>query len=117
VAICQDRCCGSVFVPQEGTPVSDADQLDRIARLLEEIRDNQQAQLDRQGESLAIQTAQHQAFLAQHEKTAKIQQRAEALQDRSARLVGMMQRVVPFALAFVLLLIGYITWLLLRYMR
>lgn len=97
--------------------MSDADQLDRIARLLEEIRDNQRAQLDRQGESLAIQTAQHRAFLAQHEKTAKIQQRAEALQDRSARLVGMMQRVVPFALAFVLLLIGYITWLLLRYLR
>ena len=39
--------------------MSDADQLDRIARLLEEIRDNQRAQLERQAESLAIQTAQH----------------------------------------------------------
>ena len=99
------------------TAVSDADQVDRIARLLEEVRDNQRAQIERQAESLAIQTAQHQAFLAQHEKTAKIQQRAEALQDRSAKLINMMHRVVPFALAFVLLLIGYITWLLLRYLR
>ena len=97
--------------------MSDADQLDRIARLLEEVRDNQRAQIERQAESLAIQSAQHQAFLAQHEKTAKIQQRAEALQDRSATLINMMRRVVPFALAFVLLLIGYITWLLLRYLR
>jgi dsDNA-binding SOS-regulon protein len=97
--------------------VSDADQLDRIARLLEEVRDNQRAQIEHQAESLAIQMAQHQAFLTQHEKTAKIQQRAEALQDRSATLINMMHRVVPFALAFVLLLIGYITWLLLRYLR
>ena len=97
--------------------MSDADQLDRIARLLEEIRDNQRAQLDRQAESLAIQAAQHQAFLAQQEKTAKIQQRAEALQDRSAKIVSLIQRVVPFALAFVLLLIGYVTWLPPRYFR
>jgi hypothetical protein len=97
--------------------MSETEQLDRIARVLEEIRDDQRVQIERQAESLAIQTAQHQAFLTQHEKTGKIQQRAEALQDRSAKIVSLIQRIVPFALAFVLLLIGYVTWLPLRYSR
>jgi hypothetical protein len=39
--------------------VSEADQLERIARLLEEVRDNQRAQIERQQESLTIQKAQH----------------------------------------------------------
>jgi len=97
--------------------VSDAEELGRIARLLEEIRENQRVQLERQAEALGIQRAQHQAFLVQQEKTGKIQERAEAIQDRSARLVNRIQRVVPVALAVVVLLIGYITWILLRYLR
>jgi hypothetical protein len=97
--------------------VSEAEQLDRIARLLEEVRDNQRAQLERQLESLSIQKAQHQLFLDQQEKTAQLQQRAEAIQDRSARLVGGIQRVMPVVLVIVFALIAYVSWLLFRFYR
>jgi hypothetical protein len=52
--------------------MSEADQLERIARLLEEVRDDQRAQIDRQVESFAIQKAQHEAFLTQQGKTARL---------------------------------------------
>jgi hypothetical protein len=90
--------------------VSDAEKLDRIARLLEEIRDGQKTQLERQADALALQKEQF-------ERTHKLQERAEAIQDRSARLVGRVQRFVPFAMAVVVILIGYVSWLLFRFYR
>jgi cytochrome c-type biogenesis protein CcmH/NrfG len=90
--------------------VSDAEKLDRIARLLEEIRDGQKAQLERQTDTLVLQKEQF-------ERTHKLQERAEAIQDRSARLVGRVQRFVPFAMAVVVILIGYVSWLLFRFYR
>ena len=90
--------------------MSDAEKLDRIARLLEEIRDGQKAQLERQADTLALQKEQF-------ERTHKLQEHAEAIQDRSARLVGRVQRFVPFALAVVVILIGYVSWLLFRFYR
>ena len=90
--------------------MSETDRLERIARLLEEIRDGQKLQLDRQAESLAIQRDQFQ-------KTQKLQERAAAIQDRSALLVGRVQRFVPFAMAVVVILIGYVSWLLFRFYR
>lgn len=90
--------------------MSDAEKLDRIARLLEEIRDGQKAQLQRQADTLALQKEQF-------ERTHKLQERAEAIQDRSARLVGRVQRFVPFAMAVVVILIGYVSWLLFRFYR
>ena len=95
--------------------MSEADQLERIARLLEEVRDNQRAQIERQLESLSIQKAQQQAFLNQQEKTAQLQQRAEAIQERSARLVGGIQRIAPVVLVIVFALIAYVSWLLFRF--
>lgn len=97
--------------------MSEADQLERIARLLEEVRDNQRAQIERQLESLSIQKAQHQTFLNHQEKTAQLQQRAEAIQERSARLVGGIQRIVPIVVIIVFLLIAYVSWLLFRFYR
>jgi len=97
--------------------INDTDKLEQMARLLEEIRDNQKAQLERQAESLALQREQYQIFLNQHEKTAKIQERAEAIQDKSARLINRIQRFVPFAIAAVFVLILYLTWLLFRVFR
>ena len=97
--------------------MSEAEQFDRIARLLEEVRDNQRAQLERQLESLSIQKAQQQAFLDQRERTAQLQQRAEAIQERSARLVGGIQRVAPVVLLIVVALIAYVSWLLFRFYR
>jgi len=97
--------------------VNETGQLERIARLLEEVRDNQRAQLERQLESLSIQKAQQQAFLDQKERTAQLQQRAEAIQERSARLVGGIQRVAPVVLLIVIALIAYVSWLLFRFYR
>ena len=83
--------------------MSEAENLERIARLLEEIR-------DRQAESLALQREQV-------DKAQKLQKRAAAIQDRSAQLVGRVHRFVPFAMAVVVILIGYVSWLLFRFYR
>jgi hypothetical protein len=97
--------------------MNDTEKLDQIARLLEEVRDNQKVQMERQAESLALQREQYQVLLKQHEKTVKIQERAEAIQEKSANLVNRIQRFVPFAIAAVFVLIIYLTWLLLRFFR
>ena len=73
-------------------------------------RDGQKTQLERQADALALQKEQF-------ERTHKLQERAEAIQDRSARLVGRVQRFVPFAMAVVVILIGYVSWLLFRFYR
>ena len=90
--------------------MSETETLERIARLLEEIRDGQRIQLERQTETLALQKEQFQ-------RTQKLQDRAEAIQDRSAQLVGRVHRFVPFATAVVVILIGYVSWLLFRFYR
>lgn len=97
--------------------MNDTDKLDRIARLLEEMRDNQKTQLERQAEALALQKEQYQIFLKQQEKTAQIQARAEAIQDRSAQLINRVRRFVPLAMAAIVVIIIYLTWLLLRHAR
>jgi hypothetical protein len=43
--------------------MSETDQLERIARLLEEVRNDQRTQIERQLESLAIQKAQYEWLL------------------------------------------------------
>ena len=58
--------------------MSDADALQRIARLLEEVRDNQRVQIERQAEALGMQKEQLDLVLQQHQKTARLQDRAEA---------------------------------------
>jgi hypothetical protein len=90
--------------------VSETEKLDRIARLLEEIRDGQKLQLERQADTLALQKEQFQ-------RTQKLQERAEAIQDRSAQLVGRVHWFVPLAMAVVVILIGYVSWLLFRFYR
>lgn len=97
--------------------MDDTERLEKIARLLEEVRDNQKVQIEHQAKSFAIQSEQHQVFLKQYEKTAKIQERAEAIQDKSAKLVNRIQRFVPFAIAAVFVLVLYLTWLLFRVIR
>ena len=97
--------------------MNDTDKLDRIARMLEEMRDNQKTQLERQAEALALQKEQYQIFLKQQEKTAQIQARAEAIQDRSAQLINRVRRFVPLAMAAIVVIIIYLTWLLLRHAR
>ena len=97
--------------------MNDTDKLERIAWVLEEMRDNQKMQLERQAEALALQKEQYQVFLKQQEKTAQIQARAEAIQDRSAQLINRVRRFVPLAMAAIVVIIIYLTWLLFRHTR
>ncbi len=97
--------------------MSDTESLERIASILTEVRDNQKAQLERQAESLALQKEQFQLYLEQHAKTARIQDRAEAVQERGAQLVDNVRRFVPVLLFIVVILIAYVSWLIFRISR
>ena len=97
--------------------MNDTEKLERIARLLEEVRDNQKVHLERQAESLSLQKEQFQILVKQHDKAKQIQDRAEAIQDKSAQLINRVRRFVPLAMAVVVVIIVYLTWLLLRYSR
>ena len=81
--------------------MSDSEKLEQIARLLEEVRDNQRTQLERQGEALAIQKEQFQTYLKQQEKAGQLQDRAEAIQVRSSNLIKGIQRFVPVVMVAV----------------
>lgn len=62
-----------------------------LLRVLEEIRDNQKLQLERQAESMAIQREQAELAKRQFE-------RAESLQIKSAQLVGGARKVMVVVL-------------------
>ena len=51
----------------------------------------------------------------QYERTEKLQDRAESIQARSGQIVTAARRTVMIALPVVVLLIGYLTWLLFRH--
>lgn len=85
-----------------------------LSRLLEEIRNNQRLQLERQQEALALQREQLALIQHQSERAEHLQQRAEQLQERSAQLVGGARKVLAIVLPLVILLIAYLSWLLLR---
>jgi t-SNARE complex subunit (syntaxin) len=97
--------------------VNDSEKLDRMVRLLEELRDNQRTQLERQGEALALQKQQVEMVREQHEKAVQLQDRAGAIQETSARLITRIQKFVPMAMVIVIILIIYLTWLLFRFWR
>ena len=97
--------------------MDEKDTLERIASILEVIRQNQTLQLERQAEALSLQRDQYQVVVRQQVKASKLQDRAEAIQDKSARLVTKIQRVVPLAILILFALLAYISWLLFRYYR
>lgn len=78
----------------------DKDDAARIATLLEQIRDNQVAQLE--------------LVKRQAERTERIQDRAEELQAKSAGIVTTARRSLAFLLPLVILLIVYVSWLIFR---
>lgn len=94
--------------------MSDQEQIEKITRLLEELRDNQRTQLERYTEVLAIQKKQLELFQQQHDKTMALQTRAESLQERSAQMVNVARRMFPFMIGILIILIAYVTWLLVR---
>jgi hypothetical protein len=72
----------------------------RIVTLLEQIRDNQVAQLE--------------LIKRQAERTERIQDRAEELQAKSAGIVTTARRSLAIVLPLVVLLIVYLSWLIFR---
>lgn len=86
----------------------------RSIRLLEEIRDNQRVQLERQAEALALQREQFTLMRQQFERAERLQGLAEAIQARSAQLVAAGRRAMAVILPIVLALVLYLTWLLFR---
>jgi uncharacterized membrane protein (DUF106 family) len=72
----------------------------RIVELLEQIRDNQAAQLE-----LSRRLA---------ERTERIQDRAEDLQERGMGIMKTARRSLAIVLPVVILLIIYLSWLLFR---
>ncbi|HKX58943.1 MAG TPA: hypothetical protein VJN00_06210 [Steroidobacteraceae bacterium] len=91
-----------------------SDDTERIAALLEQIRDNQAEQLARQREALEFQRTQLDLVRRQAERAEKIQDRAEELQARSAGVVTVARRSLALVLPVVVLLIAYLSWLIFR---
>jgi len=89
--------------------------LERVLGVLEEIRDDQKLQLQRQAEALALQREQVALIQRQSERTERIQDRAEQLQARGAQIVAKSRWIVAIALPAVILLIVYVSWLLFRW--
>lgn len=88
--------------------------LQRLASLLEDIRDNQRMQIERQAEALELQRRQFAMLEKQQERAERIQDRAEQIQAKSAQLVAGSRKALAVVLPVIIALIGYLTWLLFR---
>jgi uncharacterized membrane protein (DUF106 family) len=92
--------------------MNDSEISQRMVRILEEMRDNQKLQLERQSEALAVQRETFALVQRQTERTERIQDRAEQIQAKSAQLVGAGRKVMAVVLPLIIVLIAYLTWLL-----
>ncbi len=98
--------------------MNDAD-AEKIIRLLEEIRDGQRLQLERQAQALerqaeiVSQQRERLADLSRRENDAqRIGERADGVLAKSAKLVAGARILVFVALPFALLLLAFIIWAL-----
>jgi uncharacterized membrane protein (DUF106 family) len=85
-----------------------------LIRLLEEIRDNQKVQLDRQSETLSLQREQFSLVQRQHERAERIQDRTEQIQDKGAQIVATSRKAMFLILPILVVLILYVSWILFR---
>jgi hypothetical protein len=92
----------------------DENELLKIHRTLEKIRENQTLQIERQQEALRLQREQFDLVKAQTERAMRLQDRAEALQEKSGQIVGAARKVFVIVLPILIVLIAYVSWLLLR---
>ena len=76
---------------------------DGLLEVLREIRDDQRKLLE--------------LTISRFDEVHRINAKAEAIQDKSARIVGSVQKFVPIALIAVTILIVYLSWLLFRVPR
>jgi uncharacterized membrane protein (DUF106 family) len=88
------------------------DHAQRTLSVLEEMRDNQKLQLERQAEALAAQRETLALVKRQTERAERLQDRAEQIQEKSAKMVAAGRRVMAIVLPLVIVLIAYLSWLL-----
>lgn len=87
-------------------------QADQIVRLLEEIRDGQRLQLERQAQALQ---RQQELVTQQRERLAGLSQRsdqAQQLLDRSARVVAGARLLAFVALPIAVLILAFVVWVM-----
>jgi uncharacterized membrane protein (DUF106 family) len=85
------------------------DDIRKLIRVLEEIRDNQKLQLERQAEAYALQREQFAVVQKQADRAERIQDRAEQIQAKSAQLVAGSRKVMAFVLPVIVILILYLS--------
>jgi hypothetical protein len=90
-------------------------EMQRLIALLEEIRSNQRVQLEHQAEALTLQREQFAIVLKQHERTERIQDRAEAIQAKSAQLVAGSRKLFALIVPALIALLIYVSWLIFRH--
>jgi hypothetical protein len=90
------------------------DDAKRMVALLQELREGQKLQLERQLEALEIQRRQFAAMQEQMARAERIQSKAELLQDRGTRLVQGARKVFLVVVPVIVVLIVYVSWLLFR---
>ncbi len=88
--------------------------LQRLIRILEEVRDNQKLQLERQAEALALQREQFALVQRQSDRTERIQDRAEDIQAKGAQLVAGARKALTVVVPIIVVLILYLSWLIFR---
>lgn len=86
----------------------------QLIRLLEEMRDNQRRQLERQAEALALQREQFALVQKQSERAERLQDRAEEIQMKSAQLVTGARKGMVVVLPVIVVLLAYLSWLIFR---
>jgi uncharacterized membrane protein (DUF106 family) len=86
----------------------------QLIHLLEEVRDNQRAQLERQAEALALQREQFALVRQQAERAERLQDRAEELQAKGVQLVTGARKSMVVVLPIIVALLAYLSWLLFR---
>ena len=90
------------------------DDTQRIAAALEELRDGQKLQIERQLESLELQRQQFAIVQNQAARTERIQTKAELLQDRGAKLVQGSRKFMMIIVPVIVALIVYVSWLIFK---
>ena len=84
----------------------------QIARLLENIRDQQRIQSENQTELLALQKKQYELVKSQYDRHKALQEKAELIQDKSAQLVEKGRRTMAVILPVVVVLILVLAWMM-----
>jgi len=88
-------------------------QAERMVRLLEEIRDGQRLQLERQAQALQ---RQDELLAQQRERLAGLSQssgQAGQILEKSAKVVASARLLVFIVLPLVVILVGFLVWMLL----